>query len=135
MKIDFLVKGKLSDVFPYFLDLQQYKAVHPLVYQVDQCSEKTFLFYEKLNLLVYTYRFTYTVLLEQVEDLRKVVMYSEVQKGVHLHLTFTFEEQGDYLLIKEEVDLKSSFIVKCLFLPFFKRVHLKMFKEIARRVA
>jgi len=134
MKIDFLVKGKLSDIFPYFSDLQQYKAVHPVVYQVDECSEKTFLFYEKLNLLVYTYHFTYTVLLDEVDYLKKVVMYSEVKKGVNLHLTFSFVEQGDYVLIKEEVDLKSSLLVKCLFLPFFKRIHMKMFKEIARRV-
>ena len=135
MEIKYAIPGSVSEVYPFFADLIKFGDTHPIIYKVEQTGPNEYLFYEELNMLVYKHRFTYSVTLESAEVNKKVTMYSNVQKGVYLHLTFVFSEANGNTQIDETVLVKANPLVKMIFNPLLKKSHLKLVNEITRRLA
>ena len=134
MEIKYSIPAPVSDVYPFFADLIKFGDTHPIIYKVEQTGPNEYLFYEELNMLVYKHRFTYHVTLETTELNKKVTMYSNVQKGVYLHLTFLFSEANGQTQLDETISVKANALVKMIFHPLLKKSHLKLVNEIGKRL-
>ena len=135
MNINYLIDAPVREVFPFFADLVKFGDTHPIIFRVDDLGNNEYLIHEKLNLIVYHHKFTYKATLESAELNNKVTIYSNVQKGVYLHLTFVFNEVNGQTRIDETISVKASPLVKMIFHPLLRKSHLKLVNEIARRLA
>lgn len=133
MIITHSIKAPVSSVFPFFQDLKKFGEVHPVIYQVDQINESDFIFFEQIN-MIFLYRFSYPVKIEKIIPNQQIILSSDVQMGVFLYLTYNFESKDNTTFITELVEIKANLIVKEIFKIVLKSSHLKMVKEIKKRL-
>jgi carbon monoxide dehydrogenase subunit G len=134
MKLNYLVPASVEEVFPYFADLKKFVDVHPVIFRIDELGSNEYLFYEKMDLFLFKYTFTYKVILESVDLNKRVVMHSKVQRGVYLHLTFSFDQEKGQTKIDEIVHIKAFPFIRAIFKPILRKSHLKLVNEISNRL-
>jgi|SRR5579872_5159733 hypothetical protein len=134
MKLNHVISHPVKRVFPFFSDLKNFVDAHPLLFKVEDLGSNEYLFHEKMNLFLFSHKFTYKVVLESVEQNEKVTMYSDVQRGVYLHLTFLFKEVNNETHIDEAILVKANSLVRAVFKPLLKKSHLKLVEEIKGRL-
>ena len=133
MIIKHFIKAQVASVFPFFQDLKKFGEVHPVIYKVEQISDNDYIFYEQIN-MIFPYRFSYPVKIEKIIPNQQIILSSDVQKGVFLYLTYNFESKDNNTLITEMVEIKANPIVKEIFKIVLKSSHLKMVREIKKRL-
>ena len=111
-------------------DAQQFVKHHPVIYKADKTAENEYVFYEKIRILLIPYKLNYKVQFEECKLNESVKMYSEVQKGVHLHLFFSFKSLTNKTFVMEEVKIEAPFVVKQILQIALKRAHKKVFNNI-----
>ena len=48
MKLSFRIKKSIDLTFDYLTDMQKFVLVHPVIYQIDNIGNESYLVYEKL---------------------------------------------------------------------------------------
>lgn len=134
MEVSYRIPAPVHEVFPYFADMKKFGDAHPIIYRVDDIGPNEYLFYEKLRMFMFNVRFTYKVKVESIDQNREVKIYSNVQRGVHLKLTFSFSEINRQTEINEVIAVTASGWVKSFFHPLLKKSHLKLVNEITSRL-
>ena len=134
MKLNYMIPASVEDVFPFFADLKKFVDVHPIIFRVDDLGSNEYLFYEKMEFFLFNYTFTYKVVLESVDLNRSVTMYSSVQRGVYLHLTFSFSQEESQTKISEIVRVEAYSFIRAFFKPILRKSHLKLVNEISKRL-
>ncbi len=117
-------------MYPFLSDMQRFVEVHPVVYKIDKLKESEYLFYEKIKFGFIPYAFKYKVSLKKRIPDQFVEMESQVQKGVHLTLKFSFKSSGGFTQVEEEVVINSNFLVKIIFQTIITKAHKKLFQNI-----
>src|SRR5882757_2098788 len=99
MLLHYTSEKTAEEIFPYLSDMQQFAGVHPVIYKAEFLEETTYRFYEQMHFLAIPFRFNYKVTIQNVKLNESVLMFSKVQPGVHLHLSFHLKKEKGKTLI------------------------------------
>ena len=134
MILNHTIAKPVEQVYPYLSDMEKFVQVHPVVYKVEKIGETEYQFCEKIKIIFIPFDFKYKVNLKSILHNKDVEMHSNVKKGVHLELKFSFLSRNNSTHVEEIILIKSNFFVRLVFQSVIKRVHKKMFKNISEIV-
>jgi carbon monoxide dehydrogenase subunit G len=130
MELSFRLKKKPDIVFSYLTDMEKFVSVHPVISKYDNIGRNNFLVYETLNLGFIPFSFCYPVTIEKKEDENEVTMHARVMKVVTIQMKFVLKNEGDFTLVKENIQINSHLPIKYLMETIFKKQHWQLFKNI-----
>jgi carbon monoxide dehydrogenase subunit G len=130
--LTYSIKKPISQVYACLADVQQFVTVHPVIYKAEKVNEDEYVFYEQIKFLLIPFHVSYKVSLLDCKPNETVKMISQVQKGVHLQLTFLLKPLGEETIVTEEIAIKSFIITRLIFQGILKRVHKKLFLNIEK---
>ena len=122
-----LVNPEDRNIFLKVTDPMCYPLFNPHIEYVERINENTFAFHEKISLLLFSYRFSYDVLLRPLESTKKIILEAEVQKGVHLKLSFAQDESG---IFQEVISVSGPFIIRKMLINKVVKAHRRMIQNI-----
>ncbi len=126
-------------VYEHILDFTKFGELHPAMKEVklvlNQVSD--FAEYEvseevKLFGLIKMHPH-YTAKIIEVEKHGHIRYLSEVSKGVHLKIDFTFERQGGIVKVNEALEVSGNKIVCAIFLNILSKAHKKVFEGLKQK--
>ena len=130
MKLSFRIHKNLNLVFDYLTDMQKFVSVHPVIYQIDNTADKSYLVHETLKLGFIPFSFTYPVTIEK-NILNKIIFIrATVFKLTKIEMKFALKEDNNYTIIDEEIHFKSPLPIKFIMESIFKKQHNQLFKNI-----
>ena len=130
MKLSFRIHKKSDLIFDYLTDMQKFVSVHPVIYRIDNTSEKNYLVHEKLKFGFIPFSFTYPVTVEKNTLDKTVIIRATVFKLTRIEMKFVLKSDIDYTNIDEEIQFKSLLPVKFIMESIFKKQHDQLFKNI-----
>ncbi len=117
-------------VYPYFSQIHQFVAVHPVIFKAEPIGPDEFKLSERLNIAGIKIAFSYPVKLEHQVVNRKVVMYSVVRKGATIKLTFDFTENNGKTELRELVEFNGPSIISAMFMRFLTKTHYQLVERV-----
>jgi hypothetical protein len=130
MILTFTLKKKLDHTFAYLSDMQKFVLVHPIIFQIDEIRKGYYLIHETLKLGFLPLTFTYPVTIEQNRLANIIVFKALVLKFTKIEMTFTLQENLDFTVVEEEIQIKSPFPIRFFMERIFKAQHSLLFKNI-----
>ena len=130
MKISFRIKKDIDSVIDYLTDMQKFVSVHPVISQIDNSVNGTYLVHEALKLGFIPISFTYPVIIEKSNTDKTVSISATVFKLTRIKMKFVLKADGEHTFIEEEINFKSPLPVKFLMQSIFKKQHNQLFKNI-----
>ena len=130
MKISFRIKKDIDSVFDYLTDMQKFVSVHPVISQIDNSGNGTYLVHETLKLGFIPISFTYPVIIETSNTDKTVSISATVFKLTRIKMKFVLKADGEHTFIEEDIHFKSPLPVKFLMKSIFKKQHNQLFKNI-----
>ena len=133
MKLSFRIHKKSDLIFDYLTDMQKFVSVHPVIYRIDNTSDKNYLVHEKLKFGFIPFSLTYPVTVEKNTLDKTVIIRATVFKLTKIEMKFVLKADNDYTIIDEEIKLKSPLPVKFIMESIFKKQHDQLFKNIGMK--
>jgi carbon monoxide dehydrogenase subunit G len=130
MKISFKIHKHIDFVFDYLTDMQRFILVHPVIYKIENTSEKNYLVHETLHFGFVPFSFTYPVKIEYSKPGKTVVIRAIVFKLTKIEMKFVLKEDNGHTIIQEEIQIKSPLPVKFIMESIFRKQHNQLFKNI-----
>ncbi len=130
MKLSFRIEKNIDFVFDYLTDMQKFVSVHPVISQIDNIGNESYLVHETLKLGFIPFSFTYPVAIEKNDLEKKVVIRATVFKLTRIEMKFALKADNYFTAIEEEINFKSPFPVTFLMQRIFKEQHNQLFKNI-----
>lgn len=110
--------------------MQKFVSVHPVISQIDNTGNESYLVHEKLKFGFIPFSFTYPVTIEKSIVDKKVIIRAIVFKMTKIEMKFDLKSENDFTIIDEEINFKSLLPVKCIMESIFKTQHKQLFKNI-----
>jgi carbon monoxide dehydrogenase subunit G len=133
MKLSFKLNKTSDFIFDYLTDMQKFVSAHPVISQIDDTGNDTYLVHETLKLGFIPFSFTYPVKIEKNKSEKTVIIRATVMKLTKIEMTFVLRTYNDYTIIDEVVDFKSPLPVKFIMQGIFKKQHTQLFKNIEQK--
>ncbi len=130
MELSFKLKKTSDFIFDYLTDMQKFVSVHPVISQIDNTDNNSYLVHETLKIGFIPFSFTYPVIIEK-NNIEKVVIFrATVMKLTKIEMKFVLKTENDYTFIEENIQFKSPLPVKFIMERIFKKQHNQLFKNI-----
>lgn len=133
MKLSFKLKKTSDFIFDYLTDMQKFVSVHPVISQIDNTSNETYLVHETLKLGFIPFSFTYPITIEKNYIEKVVIIRAKVMKLTKIEMKFVLKTDNDFTIINEVIDFKSHLPVKFIMESIFKKQHIQLFKNIEQK--
>lgn len=130
MKITYRIKNNVDLIFDYLTDMQKFASVHPVIFQIDNTGNESYLVHETLKLGFIPFSFTYPMTLEKNILNKIIIIRATVFKFTKIEMKFVLKADSDYTRIDEEIHFTSPLPVKFIMQRIFKTQHLQLFKNI-----
>lgn len=130
MKLSFRIKKSIDLTFDYLTDMQKFVLVHPVIYQIDNIGNESYLVYEKLKFGFIPFSFTYPVTIEKSISDKTIVIRATVFKLTKIEMKFVLKADNGFTIIDEDINFKSPLPVKFIMQSIFKKQHNQLFKNI-----
>jgi carbon monoxide dehydrogenase subunit G len=130
MEISFRLKKTTDFIFDYLTDMQKYVSVHPVISQIDNLGNESYLVHETLKLGIIPFSFTYPVTIQKNHITKRIIIRATVMKLTKIEMTFVLKSEKDYTLVEESIIFKSSLPIKSLMQNIFRKQHTQLFKNI-----
>ena len=130
MKLSFRAHKNLEFVFDYLTDMQKFASVHPVISQIDNIGNESYLVHETLKFGFIPFSFTYPVTIEKSTQNKKVNIRATVFKLTKIEMKFILKGDNDYTIIDEEILFKSFLQITFIMEVIFKKQHNQLFKNI-----
>jgi carbon monoxide dehydrogenase subunit G len=134
MKLSFRINKNIDLVFDYLTDMQKFVSVHPVIFQIDNTENESYLVYERLKFGFIPLSFTYPATVEKRIVDKKVSIRATVFKLTMIEINFVLKADNDSTIINEEISFKSLLPVKFIMQSIFKKQHTQLFKNIEQQV-
>ena len=135
MKLSFRLHKNSDHIYDYLTDMQKFVSVHPVIYRIDNTSDKNYLVHETLKFGFIPFSFTYPVTIEKNAIDKTVIIRAIVFKLTNIEMKFVLKADNDYTIIDEEIKLKSPLPVKFIMESIFKKQHDQLFKNIEMKLS
>ena len=130
MKLSFRIHKNLDIVFDYLTDMQKFVSVHPVISQIDNIGNESYLIHETLKFGFIPFSFTYPVTIEKSTTYKTVNIQATVFKLTKIEMKFVLKADNDYTIIDEEILFKSPLPIKFIMEIIFKKQHNQLFENI-----
>lgn len=130
MKLSFKINKNIDFTFGYLTDMQKFVSVHPVIFQIDNKGNESYLVHETLKFGFIPFSFTYPVTIEKSIADNKVTIRATVFKITKIEMQFNLKAENDFTIIDEEINFKSPLPIKFIMKGIFKTQHKQLFKNI-----
>ena len=130
MKLSLRIHKNLDFVFDYLTDTQKFVSVHPVISQIDNIGNESYLVHETLKFGFIPFSFTYPVTIRKSTLDKTVTIRATVFKLTKIEMKFILKADNDYTIIDEEILFKSPLPIKFTMEGIFKKEHSQLFKNI-----
>lgn len=130
MKQLFRIHKNPDIVFDFLTDMQKFASVHPVISQIDNTGNESYLVHETLKFGFIPFSFTYPVSIEKSALDKTVIIRATVFKVTKIEMKFALKADDDYTIIEEEILLTSPLPIKFIMKGIFKKQHHQLFKNI-----
>lgn len=130
MDLSFRIKTPIDLVFNYLSDMQKFVSVHPVIYKIADTNNGSYRVHETLKFGFFPFSFTYPVTVEKNSAEKLVNISATVFKITKIQIKFKLIADGDYTVIKENIDFKSPLPIAFLMERIFRKQHSQLFKNI-----
>ena len=130
MKLSFRAHKNLEFVFDYLTDMQKFASVHPVISQIDNIGNESYLVHETLKFGFIPFSFIYPVKIEKSTQNKTVNIQATVFKLTKIEMKFILKGDNDYTIIDEEILFKSPLPITFIMEGIFKKQHNQLFKNI-----
>jgi carbon monoxide dehydrogenase subunit G len=130
MKLKFRLKKTPDFIFDYLTDMQKFVSVHPVIFQIDNTGNESYLVHETLKMGFIPFSFTYPVTIEKNNIEKIVIIRATVMKLTKIEMKFVLKTDNDYTIIEEVINFKSPLPLKFIMQRIFKKHHSQLFKNI-----
>jgi carbon monoxide dehydrogenase subunit G len=130
MKLSFRLKKSTEFVFDYLTDMQKFVSVHPVIFQIDNIGNETYLVHETLKFGVIPFSFTYPVTIEKSHIEQIVIIRATVMKLTKIEMKFVLKTHTNLTIVEENITFKSPLSFKFIMQVIFKKQHTQLFKNI-----
>ena len=110
--------------------MQKFVSVHPVISQIDNIGNESYLIHETLKFGFIPFSFTYPVTIEKSTTYKTVNIQATVFKLTKIEMKFVLKADNDYTIIDEEILFKSPLPIKFIMESIFKKQHNQLFKNI-----
>lgn len=130
MKLKFRLKKTPDFIFDYLTDMQKFVSVHPVIFQIDNTGNESYLVHETLKMGFIPFSFTYPVTIEKNNIEKIVIIRATVMKLTKIEMKFVLKTDNDYTIVDEVINFKSPLPIKFIMQRIFKKQHSQLFKNI-----
>ena len=130
MKLSLRIHKNLDFVFDYLTDIQKFVSVHPVISQIDNIGNESYLVHETLKFGFIPLSFIYPVKIEKSTQNKTVNIQATVFKLTKIEMKFILKGDNDYTIIDEEILFKSPLPITFIMKGIFKKQHNQLFKNI-----
>ena len=130
MKLSFRIHKNLDFVFDYLTDMQKFVSVHPVISQIENIRNESYLVHETLKFGFILFSFTYPVTIKKSLLNKTVTIRATVFRFTKIEMKFVLKADNDYTIIDEEILFKSPLPIKFIMEGIFKKQHNQLFKNI-----
>jgi hypothetical protein len=130
MTLNFTSKKTPLQLLDYLGSSQKFVSVHPIISQMDDLGNSSFLVHETLQLGPLPFSFTYKVSIEKNELEKTIRMHATVFKFTRIHMLFSLKELPSGTAIEEYIEFKTLFFLKPILQSIFKTQHTRLFQNI-----
>ena len=123
----------VDNAFKTITNPLKYPEIHPFITRVEKIDENRFECYETTSIFGIPYSFKYVVVINYMNS-NKVVMLSEVQKGVWITLSFSTEYFQEEQFLCEEIEIEASYLVQKILSQKLKKAHHMMLHKIKQEI-
>lgn len=128
MTLNFKINKSQDYIIEHLVDMQKFRSVHPVIFQIDDHGDNNYLIHEKLIIGFIPFTFSYPVKVEVKEN--QVIYRAEVFKLIKIQMTFDVIQQNNSAVINEDIQIKSWLPVKFIMSEVFKKQHKLLFENI-----
>lgn len=129
-KMTFKVQKDVNIVRDYLSDAEKFVSVHPLIYKMKRLGENKYKVYEKIDVGIIPYRFTYTAIFTIDENSLRID--AQVMGLTKITIQFEFSEIEGYTFITENLKINSILPIKNFMYNLFEKQHQIMFSNIEK---
>ena len=110
--------------------MQKFVSVHPVISQINNRGNESYLVHETLKFGFIPFSFTYPVTIEKNITEKTVIIRATVFKMTKIEMKFNLKAENDFTLIDEEINFKSPLPITFIMEGIFKTQHQQLFKNI-----
>ncbi len=133
MKLTFRIHKDFDFVFDHLTDMQKFVSVHPVISQIDNIGNESYLVHETLKIGFIPFSFTYSATIEKSAIDKTVIIRATVFKFTKIKMKFALTADNDYTVIDEQIDFKSPLPVIFIMKRTFRKQHSKLFRNIEEK--
>ena len=130
MELSFKLKKTPDFIFEYLTDMQKFVSVHPVISQILNTGDNSYLIHETLKFESIPFSFSYPVTIEKHLGDKIVIIRATVMKLTKIEMKFVLEAEKDFTIVKENIQFKSLLPVKFIMRKILKKQHSQFFKNI-----
>ena len=130
MELSFKLKKTPDFIFEYLTDMQKFVSVHPVISQILNTGNDSYLIHETLKFGNIPFSFSYPVTIEKHLGDKIVIIRATVMKLTKIEMKFVLEAEKDFTIVKENIQFKSLLPVKFIMRKILKKQHSQFFKNI-----
>jgi carbon monoxide dehydrogenase subunit G len=130
MKLSFRIQKTTDFIFEYLTDMQKFVSVHPVITQIDEMGNDSYLVHETLNFGFIPFSFTYRISIEKNQFDQIIIIRGIVMKLTKIEMKFALKQDMDFTLVEENIQIKSLLPVKSMMESIFRKQHIQLFKNI-----
>ena len=130
MELSFKLKKTSDFIFDYLTDMRKFVSVHPVIYQIDNTGNESYLVHETLKMGFISFSFKYPATIEKNYIEKVVIIRATVMRLTKIEMKFILKTDNDYTLIEENIQFKLPLPVKFIMQGIFKKQHNQLFKNI-----
>jgi len=130
MKLSFKILKNIDLVYEYLTDMKKFVSVHPVISQINNISDESYIVHETLKFGPIPFSFSYPVTIEKDAAKKKIIIRAKVYKMTKIEMQFVLKSENNYTIIEEEIEFKSLLPIESLMQRIFKEQHMQLFKNI-----
>ncbi len=130
MDLTFRIRQTSNYIFDHLTDMQKFASVHPVITQIDNTGNDSYLVFETLTFGFIRFPFTYPMTTSNNQLEKTVLMRATVMKLIHAEMRFVLKPENDFTVIKETINFKSPLPITSIMQRVFTKQHNQLFKNI-----
>jgi carbon monoxide dehydrogenase subunit G len=130
MELLFRIEKTPYFIFDYLTDMQKFVSVHPVITQIDNTGNDTYLVHETLQFGLIPFSFTYPVTIEKNNIDNVVIIRATVMKLTKIEMKFILQKDNDFTVIEESIKFETPLPIKYIMQNIFRKQHNQLFKNI-----
>ena len=124
----FKVKKDIITIKKQLTNVENFVNIHPLIYKMTDLGGNKYKVFEKINIGVIPYRFTYKAIITEEKDSVNIV--ATVMGMTTISMFFTFQEEDKVTVIHERLIIKSPLPITNYMNRLIEKQHRIMFNNI-----